>query len=232
MKRVIAINGSPNMQKGATERLLVPFLEGMSSGGYEVETLYPKRLNIHPCDCGTMYCWYKKPGECCFKDDMQSVYATLREADIVVFASPVYIPLPGEMQNFINRLSPLIEPRLEFENGQTRGRQRDGYKMSQIVAMVTGGWWELSNTDTVVRIISELARDLAVEFAGAVLRPHALIMTSKGVLTPDGQAVLDASRQAGFELASEGFMHPETLERVSRPLIPEPVLRRIYNSML
>jgi len=92
LTNVIAINGSPKMEKGNTVKILKPFLEGMETAGASVELFYAKRLNVRPCD-GELYCWTKKPGQCYIDDSMQSLYPKLRDADIIVLATPVYIPL-------------------------------------------------------------------------------------------------------------------------------------------
>ncbi len=230
--KVIAINGSPRMEKGYTALILTPFIQGMMDAGAEVELFYPRRLKVKPCTCGEMYCWYRKAGECCIKDDMQLLYPQLREADILILATPVYIPLPGEMQNFINRLCPLIDPILENREGRTRARFRKQVKIRKIVLVSTGGWWEKANFETVVRITEELAKVASVEFAGAVLRPHAFLMKEKGEVTKDGEAVLNRVKRAGYELIKEGRMNKDTLEAISRPLISEEELRRLYNDEL
>jgi len=184
--KVIAINGSPRMEKGYTALILTPFIQGMMDAGAEVELFYARRLKVKSCTCGEMYCWYEKAGECCIKDDMQLLYPKLREADILILATPVYIPLPGEMQNFINRLCPLIEPFLETREGRTRARFHKQVNIRKIVLVSTGGWWEKANFEAVVHITEELAKNASVEFAGAVLRPHASFMKEKGKLTKDG----------------------------------------------
>ncbi|MBA7547370.1 hypothetical protein ES705_39787 [subsurface metagenome] len=230
--KVIAINGSPRMEKGYTALILNSFNHGMMDAGSEVELFYTSRLKVKPCTCGRMYCWYKKPGECCIKDDMQLLYPQLKEADILILATPVYIPLPGEMQNFINRLCPLINPILENREGRTRARFHKQVKIRKIVLVSTGGWWEKANFETVVRITEELAKGASVEFAGAVLRPHAFLMKKKGKLTKDGEAVLNMVKRAGNELIKKGRMNKETLEAISRPLISEEELRRRYNDVL
>jgi multimeric flavodoxin WrbA len=159
---------------------------------------------------------------------MQLLYASLRQADTLILAAPVYIPPPGAMQDVINRLCPLIEPLLEMRAGRTRARFREDVKIRRIALVSTGGWWEKENMDTVVRI----AEDASVEFAGAVLRPHAFLIRQDGKLTGNGQTILDAARTAGFELVKEGAMHQDTLEAISQPLISEAELRRRYNQML
>ena len=105
MTRVVAINGSPRLEKGNTHVVLTPFLQGMTDAGAGVELFYASRLDVEPCT-GEFHCWYEKPGECYIKDDMELLYPELREAEILVLATPVYIPLPGEMQNVINRALP------------------------------------------------------------------------------------------------------------------------------
>ena len=221
MSKAIAINGSPRMEKGNTALILAPFVQGMTDAGCEVELLYASRLKVKPCSCGVLYCWNERPGECCIKDDMQLVYPKLKEADTLILATPVYIPLPGDMQNFTNRLCPLLDPVLEFREGRTRARFRKDVRIRRFVLVSTSGWWEVGNFGTVVRIVEELAKDASVEFAGAVLRPHAWLMQAGGKVTEEGETVLYAVRRAGYELVKEDIMAKETLESISRPLISQ-----------
>jgi len=221
MVRAVAINGSPQMDKGHTALVLTPFIQGMMDAGAEVELLYASRLKVKPCSCGVMYCWNDSPGECRIQDDMQLLYSKLKAADILILATPVYVPLPGDMQNVVNRLCPLIEPKLERRQGRTRARFREDVGIQKIVLVATSGWWEIENFDTVIRVVKELAENASVEFGGAVLRPHAHVMKVDDKITEDGEAVLDALRRAGNELVGQGRMSQETLAAISRPLIPE-----------
>jgi multimeric flavodoxin WrbA len=199
--------------------IVKPFVEGMMDAGSHVEVFYASRLKVKPCACGTMYCWNEIPGECCIKDKMELLYSELRQADILILATPVYIPLPGDMQNIVNRLCPLLDPVLEFREGRTRARFRKDVRIRSIALVSAGGWWEKQNFGTVLRIVEEFAEDASVKFAGAVLRPHASVMKREGELTQDGRAVLNAVRKAGYELVKDGAMGEETLKAISRPLI-------------
>ena len=231
MIKAIAINGSPRKDKGNTGMILKPFVEGMTDAGCEVEVHYTKGLKLNPCT-GEFQCWWETPGECYIKDDMDVLYPKLRDADILILATPVYIPLPGEMQNVLNRLCPLLKPLLETRQGRTRGRFREDVKIRKVVLVSTGGWWEKGNFGTVVRIAEEIAEDASVEFAGAVLRPHAFMMKQEGQLSEEGKAVLGAARRAGHELVRDGAISEEALETISRPLIPEDELRRRFNQLV
>jgi len=95
--------------------------------------------------------------------------------------------------------------------------------------VAVGGWWELENLATVVRIVEDFSETCGVEFAGAVLRPHAFLMKKGDQLTENGQAVLAAARQAGYELVHDGAIARETLDAISHPLVAEEELRAWYN---
>lgn len=225
MIRAVAINGSAKMEKGNTALVLKPLLDGMREAGASVELFYAKRLNVKPCT-GEFHCWNKKLGQCYIDDDMQMLYPKLGKADVLVLATPVYIPLPGEMQNLINRLCPLVEPILEFREGRTRARFHAEVNIRKIVLVSTCGWWEMGNFGTVLRIAEELAKDADVEFAGAVLRPHAYLMREDGEKV---KKVTDALRQVGYELVKKGRMPKNLLEVISQPLISEGEYRRNLN---
>lgn len=232
MFNVLAVNGSPRRDRGTTAMILNPFLDGLAQAGAVFELFYTSRLRIHPCTCGEMRCWYTHSGECSMRDDMGMLYPKLKAAELLVLATPVYVPLPGNMQNFINRLCPLIYPRLERRDGCTRARFHQDVRIKKIVLVSTGGWWEKENFDTVIRIASEVAEVASVEFSGAIIRPHAFLMRQEGEITEQGQAILEQVRQTGQELGSLGIMRRETLEAISKPLISEEGLRRRYNQML
>jgi len=227
MTKIFAINGSARMDKGYTHIVLSAFLEGMEEANATVETVFAKRLKIRPC-LGDFQCWFEKVGECIQKDDMESLFPKLREADILVLGIPIYFPLPGEMQNLLNRLMPLVEPILEFHDGRTRSKFHDDVKISKIVLVSTGGWWEKENMTLVVQFVEHMANDVNVEFSGAVLRPHAFLMDE---YKEKGEEVLSAVRRAGAQLVREGRISPETLDTISQPLIAEEELRARYNEV-
>ncbi len=229
MKEAVVINGSPQAEKGNTTRIMAPFIEGMETAGVKVRLFYAACLQIKPCS-GELDCWYEKPGQCIHADEMYTLYPLLRRAETLVLATPVYIPLPGEMQNFLNRLCPLLEPLLETRGGRTRARFRADVAISRIALVVTSGWWEAGNCDTLVRIAQELAADAGVEFAGALLRPHAHLIWVKGKPTSKGEAVLEAVRRAGQELIESGAMSQETLIQAGQPLCGQEEYRQAFNS--
>ena len=224
--RVLVVNGSARLEKGHTHKILTQFVNGMEEAGADVETIFAKRFKIRPC-LGDFQCWFEKVGECIQKDDMEQLYTKFRAANIVVLGIPIYFPIPGEMQNLLNRLMPLVEPILEFHDGRTRAKFHDDVRISKIVLVSVGGWWEKENMSLVVDFVDHMAKDANVEFSGAILRPHAFLMDT---YKEKAEEIRLAVRTAGTQLIKEGRLSEETLAVISQPLQSEKELRDWYNA--
>jgi len=214
LTKVLVINGSPKIEKSNTAFLLNPFMEGMKKAGATVELIYTSKLKILPC-IGCFECWHETIGECFIQDDMQDLYPKLKSTDILVLATPVYSSLPGDMQNFVNRLVPLIEPILEFRNGRTRARCHEDVNISKLLAVVVGGWWEIENLDVAISVIEEIAENYSIEFTGAIRRPHCYPLKDK---TEKSKEILRMLEKVGFKLIKEGILDKNDLDFISQPL--------------
>ena len=85
--KIVTFLGSPR-KKGNTARLLKEFLKGVSEkSGITTNQVYLQENKILGCTgCG--YC--NTSTGCRLEDDMQNIYPILKEADLLVFATPVY----------------------------------------------------------------------------------------------------------------------------------------------
>jgi multimeric flavodoxin WrbA len=82
---IVGICGSPRQQ--ATEHVLKEALRMLAEQGFETRFFTVRGKHIGFCThCD--HCLTHK--ECIFKDDIQEVYALLKEAKGVIFATPVY----------------------------------------------------------------------------------------------------------------------------------------------
>jgi multimeric flavodoxin WrbA len=200
--KVVAINSSAQMGKGDTAQILNPFIEGMKEAGAEVTILYTQKLNIKPCT-GIFQCWYKTPGRCYIDDDMQMLYPKLKEADIWVFAIPVYLEIPGKMQIFLNRLMPTAGETVVIRNGRMFPTLRKDIALTKIILVSSCGFWGTDNFSVLLYFMERLTKTLNVEFTAALLRPHGFIMKEKQdeQITKD---ILEAAKQAGYQLIQEG----------------------------
>jgi multimeric flavodoxin WrbA len=217
--KVLAFNASPLMQGGNTALLLEPFLDGMKKGGCEVELIYTCKLHVKPC-LGDRACWTKTPGKCVQNDDVSALLPKIQEADVIVFAAPLYVDgMPGTFKNLIDRLIPLVEPYFVMRGEHCRHPPRHPHKHSKVVLISNCGFWEMDNFDPLVMHVQAICRNTCWEFAGSLLRPHGEAlgyMIRKGLPVQD---VLTAAKNAGRELARTGKMSQESLKIVSRELV-------------
>lgn len=214
--KVLAINSSPRMDKGNTALILTPFLEGMTEAGAEVELFYTSKLEIKHCD-GAFTCWLRTPGECHLKDDMQMLYPKLREADIWVLATPVYVDgVTGSMKTLMERTIPLVLPLIELRDGHTRHPPRQGTRYGKVVLVANCGLWEMDNFDPLLVHMKAYCRNLYREFAGALVRPNGVMLGGMMQMGAEVNDIFEAARDAGRQLVRDGKMSPETLDTVSR----------------
>ncbi|MGQ9461379.1 MAG: flavodoxin family protein [Candidatus Bathyarchaeaceae archaeon] len=230
MVKVLAFNCSPKMEKGNTALILTPFLEGMRGAGAKVELFYTIKLKINPCT-GEFNCWTKTPGRCYQNDDMNMLLPKLGEADIWVFATPVYVwGVSGTMKNLMDRMIPLALPFFELRDGHCCHPPREGTKRGKVVLVSTCGFWEMDNFDPLLVHMEAFCKYTGREFAGALLRPHGgglRRMMGMGMPMDD---IFEAAKEAGRQLVRKGKMSPETLKIVSRELMPLEILIQAANA--
>lgn len=105
MKTIILI-GSRN-HEGKTARAVAALAEGLAEGKAEVETVFLTEKNIERCRQTDRDGWGTciKQGSCEIKDDFPALVGELRQADLFVFATPVYWgDLSESMRAFLDRL--------------------------------------------------------------------------------------------------------------------------------
>lgn len=227
--KVLAINSSPRMNKGNTAMILNPFLEGMKEAGADVELFYTRELNIHPCT-GEFNCWLKTPGECLHNDDMKMLYPKIAEADGMVFATPVYADgITGPMKNLIDRMIPRIQPFIELRDGHSRHPVRGEGKARKYVLVSNCGLWEKDNFDPLLVFMKAFCKNASAEFAGALLRPHGEAMPGMIEMGAPLDDIFEAAKEVGRQLAKGQKMSPETLDIVSRELLPREMYIQITN---
>jgi multimeric flavodoxin WrbA len=125
--KVLGIMGSPRRQSN-TEILLDKALEGAREAGAEVEKVLVSKLKIAPC-LEIYAC--RKDGNCAIKDDMQSLYKKLLEADHVILASPMFFyGVTSQAKAIIDRCQALWVRKHVLGMGKEDKRERRGVFIS------------------------------------------------------------------------------------------------------
>ena len=101
--KILLINGSPR-KNGNTTRLVQEITRGIESHRGQYEIIRIQDLTIKPCTACDA-CIKAKNLTCILKDDMIPLYPKLIEAEIIVFATPIYwFTFPAQIKAFIDRL--------------------------------------------------------------------------------------------------------------------------------
>lgn len=100
-KKVLILSGSPR-KDGNSDILCDEFAKGAEASDNTVEKIRVAEKNIDFCRA----CYYctKSNGECAIKDDMAEVLQKMIDADVIVFASPVYFySIDAQLKALIDR---------------------------------------------------------------------------------------------------------------------------------
>lgn len=112
MKKIVIISSSPR-KNGNSETLAQKFRDGAISVGNSATIISVRDINPKFCiGCGV--CQTK--GKCVLNDGMNEVCETVRTADVLVFATPVYYySVCGQLKTFLDRLNPLFPKDNKFK---------------------------------------------------------------------------------------------------------------------
>ena len=86
MKKVLVISSSLRLRSDS-ESLADAFARGASEAGNEVEKITIREKNIRFCK-GCLAC--QKTQHCVINDDAPAIVAQMQDADVIVFATPIY----------------------------------------------------------------------------------------------------------------------------------------------
>ena len=106
--KILVLNGSPT-PNGNTIALVNAFKEGAQSKGHDVNVINVAHKKVNGC----MACNFCKRsnGQCVQKDDMQEIYPAIQDADMLVFASPIYyFTMSAQLQSVIHRFYAINAP--------------------------------------------------------------------------------------------------------------------------
>ncbi|MBQ9415887.1 MAG: flavodoxin family protein [Clostridia bacterium] len=113
MSHVLVITSSLR-ERSNSDRLAEELARGASDAGHLVETVSLKGRTIGFCK-GCLAC--QKSMRCVIRDDAAELVEKVKEADTVVFATPVYYyGMSGQLKTLLDRLNPLYPSDYRFRH--------------------------------------------------------------------------------------------------------------------
>jgi len=103
LRRVLILAASPR-KNGNSTILALKAAEGAKAEGGEADVVSISHLKIAPCNaCNS--CITKPEAGCVIKDDMQTLYQKLKDAQGIIFATPIYwFNMSAQMKLLIDRV--------------------------------------------------------------------------------------------------------------------------------
>ena len=190
--KILAINGSPRTIRSTTRKLAGFVLEGAAEAGAGTEMVDLCDYRVTPCTACEA-CSFN--GICVNEDDVPAIITRMKEADGLIFASPVYIDnVSGQMKVFFDRLADAIH-----------------YQMMAGKFGCSVATTHTSGNDGVVAYMNHVLNYLGVISVGGL-----------GIATGGNQEPIDAAeasaRALGKKLAGairDGFSDPEQEEEIT-----------------
>ena len=173
-KNIVVLSGSP--RRGAsTDKLAAAFIKGAECAGNKVTLFRTADMEIGGCvACG--HC-LKEPGVCIKKDDMEKIYAALKEADAIAIASPVYFfSVTSQLKPAIDRLNAIL---------------KTGTPIKRAALLLTCGGAAVS-ADSTISMFRQISNRVNWEEAGIIVAPR--LHSPEEI---DGREELDAAEALG-----------------------------------
>lgn len=101
-KNILVVHASPR-PAGNSSMLADEFIKGAESVGHSVQRIDIGKMDIGGC-MACEYC-FSHDGACCQQDAMQGFYPLLRQADVLIYATPMYYyNFPAQLRAFQDRM--------------------------------------------------------------------------------------------------------------------------------
>jgi multimeric flavodoxin WrbA len=218
--KIIIYNGSNRAQNGNTDIMTEAFIAGAQAANAECENIYLAKKIIKPCAC-CMECLIKTPGYCKLDDETQPLVNKFAQADIAVFATPVYADgITAITKMFMERLRPVLNPQFEQDpNNETRHTSRIE-NPTKLVILSSCGYPEMSHFQVITHHFERFARNLNTQIIAKIYRSQAELLPQQH---PETAKIVDTYLQnvarAAEEIAKNLTISEQTKEALSQPLI-------------
>lgn len=230
--KILAINGSHRGRNGYTQVLIDKFFCGASKLNAECETIVLRDYKVNQC-LGCRVC--HKPEhylKCVFdeKDDVRMIFDKMRDADVLVFATPIYIfNMTGLMKIFLDRITSTADSSIKtVSNSGLFFHHIDKKLISKpFVLLTTQDNIEDETSKNVESYFRTFSKFLDAPFVGYIKRKSGSLIGYGKDLEKEKQypriiKTNESIEKAGFELVKYGKVKKSTETECNRMIIPIP----------
>ncbi|WP_093796262.1 flavodoxin family protein [Sporomusa acidovorans] len=221
--KIAVINGSHRGKKGNTNIMVTAFLKGAAEAGAEVVTIFLSEKKIDYCKA-CKACWFQNPGKCVIEDDMADIVDLIKDADIRVFATPLYFDnISSLLKVFMDRMMVTVSPYWGKDSEEECRHLTTGIS-PQLVMIANCGYPERSHFQVISHWIKRHARNLNTEVIAEIYASQgALLGIKESEVGTIVSQYLKALETAGREIATNKKLTAETMTRLEQKFIPDEI---------
>lgn len=105
-KKVLVI--STSLRNGKSEQIADAWIKGARDAKHVIEKINLANKELRFCK-GCLACQETKSGHCVMRDDADLIINKMKDAEIIVFATPIYFyEMSGQMKTLLDRTNPLF----------------------------------------------------------------------------------------------------------------------------
>ncbi|MBN2005596.1 MAG: flavodoxin family protein [Anaerolineae bacterium] len=234
--KLLAINASHRGEQGRTHFLINRLFLGATEAGADCEAVSLARLKINRCLACRQCQTQEHHLQCIQKDDVQQVFDKMAAADVLIYATPVYLySMTGLLKTLLDRIFGVcdIADTQVSRSGLMHHHINEAVCRKPFVTLVVCGNIEVETTKNVLSYFRTYARFMDAPRVGTLVRNAAGYLgpeQAPDMKNPRVKAVCEAYEQAGSDLATRGRVRPATQRKANRELVPVPMfglLRRL-----
>ena len=237
--KIIAINGSHSGKRGYTHFLIEKLFSGARKENAECEEIVLATSNIKVCKgcsiCNTekhlLKCIYEE------KDDVAMIFNKMREADIIIYATPIYIfNMSGIMKIFLDRMN-------STGNSEDFRLSKSGLFFHQIskeiyskpfVTLICHDSFENESSKNVISYFKTFSKFMDAKRVGTIVRRLGKLTghgkdLEKEMKYPKISESYIAIELAGKELATKGKISRRNQKIASQDIIHVPFFSILKN---
>lgn len=228
--KILAVNSSFRGPKGVSAFLIDKIFKGAMEKGAVCETIHLAELRINHCiDC--QLCQTPEHLlKCIFdeKDDASFVFRKLREADLVIFATPVYVlGMSSLLKTLFERFySTAKVGEFHFtKSGMFFHHQDQALAQKPFVPLVVYDNLETEMPKNIISYFKTYSKFADAELVGTLIRKSAGMLGISGSPTGNhaiADSIFQAYVQAGRELATQKKISKPTEKKANQSIIKLP----------
>lgn len=234
--KFVAINGSHRGSSGNTNIMITAFFKGVQAAGAETVNICLAEKNIKYCRA-CKACWFINPGQCVIKDDMTEIIPLIKEADVLVLATPLYFDnISSMLKTFMDRMIVLGSPYWEKDkHGECR--HLTAISPPKLMMLANCGYPERSQFQVISHWIKRVARNMNTELTGEIYASQGALLSSQvEVVRPIISNYLQVLEMAGKEIVTGMRLSEQTQKLLEQNFIPDEIyiqeVKRNADSML